>query len=198
MSVTVAPQLASLVQEAHVLRGIDMPIIRQIAQLGQPVLREEAKRIADPKDPAVQALIDDMMATVVDANGVGLAAPQVFESQSLFIIASSPNPRYPSAPDLEPIALINPEIVWASNEKEKGWEGCLSIPGLRGIVPRFRKIGVRYLTRTGELREDEFANFIARVFQHEYDHLQGVVFLDRMDSPTELVTEKEYLRLVSG
>lgn len=198
MSVTIAPQAAGLVQEVHVLRGRDMPIIRQIAQLGQPVLREEARRIADPKDPAVQALIDDMMATVVDANGVGLAAPQVFESKTLFIIASSPNPRYPSAPDLEPIALINPEIVWASNEKEKGWEGCLSIPGLRGIVPRFRKIGVRYLTRTGELREDEFANFVARVFQHEYDHLQGVVFLDRMDSPTELVTEKEYLRLVSG
>jgi len=175
-----------------------MPIIRQIAQLGQPVLRQQAQKISDPAHPAVQALIDDMLVTVADAHGVGLAAPQVFESLSLFVIASQPNPRYPNAPDLPPFALVNPEILWGSDEREKGWEGCLSIPGLRGIVPRYRKIGVRYLTREGELREEEFLGFPARIFQHEYDHLKGIVFLDRMDSPQELVTEKEYLRIVSG
>lgn len=175
-----------------------MPIIRQIAQLGQPVLRKVTRDIADPAHPEVQALIDDMLVTVDDAHGVGLAAPQVFESLSLFVIASQPNPRYPKAPDLPPFALINPELVWASDEKEKGWEGCLSIPGLRGIVPRQRKIGVRYLTRSGELREEEFSNFTARIFQHEFDHLKGIVFLDRMESPQELVTEKEYIRIVSG
>jgi peptide deformylase len=175
-----------------------MPIIRQIAQLGQPVLRKVAQNIEDPSHPSVQALIDDMLVTVADANGVGLAAPQVFQSLSLFVIASQPNPRYPQAPDLQPFALINPEIIWSSDEKEKGWEGCLSIPGLRGIVPRHRKVGVRYLTRDGELREDQFANFAARIFQHEFDHLKGIVFLDRMDGPQELVTEKEYLRIVSG
>lgn len=175
-----------------------MPIIRQIAQLGQPVLRHVVRNIEDPSHPTVQALIDDMLVTVADANGVGLAAPQVFQSLSLFIIASQPNPRYPQAPDLQPFALLNPEVIWSSDEKEKGWEGCLSIPGLRGIVPRHRKIGVRYLTRDGEMREEQFANFTARVFQHEFDHLKGIVFLDRMDGPQELVTEKEYLRIVSG
>lgn len=112
-----------------------MPVPRQIAQLGQPVLRGVGATVADPADPAVQALIDDMLVTVADANGVGIAAPQLFEPLSLFIVASHPNPRYPKAPQMEPTAMINPEIVWKSGEKEKGWEGCLSIPGLRGWCP---------------------------------------------------------------
>lgn len=171
-----------------------MPILRQIAQLGQPVLRMVAGEIADPGDATVQALIDDMLATVADANGVGLAAPQVFEPFSLFIVASRPNSRYPAAPVMEPAAMINPEILWMSDEKENGWEGCLSIPGLRGLVPRHRRIGVRYLTRTGEVREIEYADFLSRVFQHEFDHLQGVVFLDRVENTQNLMTEKEYQR----
>ena len=171
-----------------------MPILRQIAQLGQPILRGVAGKIVDAADPVVQALIDDMLVTVADANGVGIAAPQVFEPLSLFIVASRPNPRYPQAPEMEPTAMINPEILWLSEEKEKGWEGCLSIPGLRGLVPRHRRIGVRYLTRKGEVREEEYADFLARVFQHEFDHVQGMVFIDRVESTQELVTEKEYLR----
>jgi peptide deformylase len=171
-----------------------MPVLRQIAQLGQSVLRGVAGKIADPADPAVQALIDDMLVTVADANGVGIAAPQVFEPFSLFIVASRPNPRYPDAPDMEPTAMINPEILWVSDDKEKGWEGCLSIPGLRGLVPRHRRIGVRYLTREGKVCEDEYMGFLARVFQHEFDHVQGMVFIDRMESTRELMTEKEYLR----
>lgn len=171
-----------------------MPILRQIAQLGQPVLRGVAGKITDPTNPAVQALIEDMLVTVADANGVGIAAPQVFESLSLFIVASRPNPRYPNAPEAEPMAMINPEILWVSDEKEKGWEGCLSIPGLRGLVPRHRRIGMRYLTRAGEVREEEYGDFLARVFQHEFDHVQGMVFIDRVESTFELVTEKEYMR----
>ncbi|GAM08632.1 peptide deformylase 2 [Geobacter sp. OR-1] len=175
-----------------------MPILRQIAQLGQPVLRGVGAAVADPADPAVQALIDDMLVTVADANGVGIAAPQVFEPLSLFIVASHPNPRYPHAPQMEPTAMINPEIVWMSDEKEKGWEGCLSIPGLRGPVPRHRRIGVRYLTRSGELREEEYDGFLARVFQHEFDHVRGMVFIDRVEDTRELMTEKEYVRLMPG
>jgi len=171
-----------------------MPILRQIAQLGQPVLRGVAGKIADPGVSAIQTLIDDMLVTVADADGVGIAAPQVFEPLSLFIVASRPNRRYPAAPDMEPTAMINPEILWMSDEKEKGWEGCLSIPGLRGLVPRSRRIGVRYLTRKGVAREAEYADFLARVFQHEYDHVQGVVFIDRVESTRELITEKEYIR----
>jgi peptide deformylase len=173
-----------------------MAILRQIAQLGHPVLREKARTIADHKDPAIQALIEDMLVTVAEANGVGLAAPQVYEPVALFIMAVHPSPRYPKAPELEPFAMLNPELLWASEEMELGWEGCLSIPGMRGLVPRHRKIRVRYLTRGGELREQELEGFVARVFQHEFDHLNGIVFLDRTDS-RNLVTEREYLRLVS-
>ena len=174
------------------------PDVREIAQLGQPVLRGVAGMVADPADPALQALIDDMLATMADAEGVGIAAPQVFEPLSLFIVASRPNPRYPRAPLMEPTVMINPEILWASEEREKGWEGCLSIPGLRGVVPRHARIGVRYLDRAGVVREAEYEGFLARVFQHEFDHVRGMVFVDRVESTRELVTEKEYLRLVVG
>ncbi len=175
-----------------------MPILRQIAQLGQPVLRAVGGTITDPRDPLVQALIDDMLVTVADANGVGIAAPQVFESLSLFIVSAHPNPRYPHAPEMEPTAMINPELLWVSDEKENGWEGCLSIPGLRGLVSRHRRIGVRYLTRSGELREEEYADFPARVFQHEFDHVQGMVFIDRVESTLDLMTEKEYFRTLQN
>jgi peptide deformylase len=175
-----------------------MPILRQIAQLGQPVLRGVAGKVADPADPGIQALIDDLLVTVAEANGVGIAAPQVYEPLSLFIVASRPNQRYPHAPEMEPTVMINPEILWMSDDKEKGWEGCLSIPGLRGLVPRHRRIGMRYLTRAGEVREEEYADFLARVFQHEFDHVQGMVFIDRLESTQELVTEREYLRILQS
>jgi len=173
-----------------------MPIIRQIAQLGQPLLREVARMVADPCAPAIQALIEDMLVTVADASGVGIAAPQLFESLALFIVASRPNPRYPQAPLLEPTVMINPEILWVADTREMGWEGCLSIPGLRGLVPRSTRLGVRYLDREGNLREEEYADFPARVVQHEFDHLQGIVFIDRIESTRDLVTEKEYLRIL--
>jgi peptide deformylase len=173
-----------------------MAIIRQIAQLGHPVLREPTRTIADAGDPTVQTLIDDMLVTVADANGVGIAAPQVYQPLALFIVAVRSTPRYPDAPDTQPLAMLNPEILWSSEEMELGWEGCLSIPGIRGLVPRHREIRVRYLTRLGELREEEYQGFLARVFQHEFDHIKGMVFLDRAES-RNLVTEKEYLRLIS-
>ena len=173
-----------------------MAVIRQIAQLGQPVLREQGRLVEKPADAFVQALIDDMLVTVADANGVGIAAPQVYEQLALFIVAARPNPRYPESPEMEPVAMLNPELLWASEEMELGWEGCLSIPGIRGLVPRHRQIRIRYLTRSGELREDEWEGFLARIFQHEFDHIKGIVFLDRTDS-RHLVTEKEYLRMVS-
>jgi peptide deformylase len=174
-----------------------MPILRQIAQLGQPVLREPARPVVDPAEPAVQSLIDDLLATVAEVNGVGIAAPQVYEPLALFIVASWPNPRYPDAPEMAPTVVINPEIIWVSSEVKKVCEGCLSVPGIRGLVPRHRVIGVRYLTRTGEVREEEYRDFIARIFQHEFDHLQGLVFLDRVESSRELISEREYLRTAS-
>ena len=171
-----------------------MSILRQIAQLGHPILWEIARKIADPRIPLIQTLIDDMLVTVSDADGVGVAAPQVFESLSVFLVASRPNPRYPHAPLMEPTAMINPEILWLSDVMVKDWEGCLSIPGLRGLVPRHTRLGVRYLDRQGELREEEYADFTARVLQHEFDHLQGVLFIDRIESTRDLFSEKEYMR----
>lgn len=175
-----------------------MPILRQIAQLGQPILREVCRKITDPCTPDIQALIEDMLATMADADGVGIAAPQVFESLALFIVAPRPNPRYPQAPLMEPTAMINPEILWVSDTLEKGWEGCLSIPGLRGLVPRYRQLGVRYLDRQGRVQEAEYADFPARVFQHEFDHVQGIVFIDRVESTLDLLTDKEYLKIAQS
>ena len=175
-----------------------MAILRQIAQLGQPVLRRVAEKVADPTEQVVQSLIDDLLATVAEADGVGIAAPQVFEPLALFIVASRPNPRYPSAPEMAPAVMINPELLWHSDEQEKGWEGCLSIPGLRGLVPRYRRIGVRYLNRAGEVREEEYGDFLARIFQHEFDHVLGMVFLDRVEDSRDMVTEREYARIMQS
>lgn len=171
-----------------------MPILRQIAQLGHDVLRTPARPVELPASPALRAFADDLMATMLDLDGVGIAAPQVYESVQLFIVASRPNPRYPDAPAMEPEVVANPEIVWRSEELVKGWEGCLSIPGIRGFVPRHSKIRVRYRSLDGAVMEREFEGFVARVFQHEDDHLRGVVFLDRLESNRDIVTEKEFRR----
>jgi peptide deformylase len=169
-----------------------MPTLRQIAQLGHPVLRALAEPVALPLSAGSRALIDDMLATLREADGVGIAAPQVYEPLALFIVASRPNSRYPDAPSMEPEVIINPEIVDRSPETVKGWEGCLSIPGIRGLVPRHRRIRARYRTVEGVEIERDFVDFVARVFQHEDDHLRGIVFLDRLESTRDVVTEKEF------
>jgi peptide deformylase len=175
-----------------------MAKLLQIAQLGHPVLRKRADAVENIQDDSIQRLIDDLIATAVEANGVGIAAPQVYESYQIFIISSYPNPRYPNAPEMEPTAVINPEIVSHSDEVVKGWEGCLSIPGIRGLVPRYASITAKYTTRDGRREEREFIDFIARVFQHEYDHINGVVFLDRLETVRDIITEKEYQKLIYG
>ena len=169
-----------------------MAEILQIIQLGDPVLRSPAQLVNDIQDERIQKLIDDLIATVVQANGVGIAAPQVAESSRLFIVASRPNPRYPNAPVMEPTAMLNPRIVAHSTEVVKGWEGCLSIPGIRGWVPRYQAIEIEYTDRDGKLQKQELTDFVARIFQHEYDHLDGIVFLDRLESTQDIITEQEY------
>lgn len=175
-----------------------MAKLLQIAQLGHPVLRKKADSVENIQESSIQRLIDDLIATAVEANGVGIAAPQVYESHQIFIISSYPNPRYPNAPEMEPTAVINPEIISHSDEVVKGWEGCLSIPGIRGLVPRYTSITAKYTARDGRREEREFIDFIARVFQHEHDHLNGVVFLDRLESVRDIITEKEYQKLIYG
>jgi peptide deformylase len=116
----------------------------------------------------------------------------------VFILSIRPTPRYPHAPQMEPTAVINPEILWVADEREKDWEGCLSVPGIRGRVPRPTAIRVRYQGLDGAWVESEFSGFAARVFLHEHDHLEGLTWLDHVEDNRDIVTEKEYLRLIAG
>lgn len=167
----------------------------KIAELGNPILRKNTKEV-DIINSEILKLMEDMKYTVRQVSGVGLAAPQVHQSRRIFIIASKPNKRYPNAPKMEPEAIINPIIQSISDEKVKDWEGCLSIPGIRGLVPRAKSIEVEYTNQDGEKVHKQFDDFIARIFQHEYDHIEGIVFLDRLETTKDLVTEKEYQRII--
>jgi len=167
-----------------------------VYQLGNPKLREIAQPIADVGDREIQQLIDEMLATLKDSKGVGLAAPQIGRSLQLVIVASHPNQRYPNAPQMEPTAMINPQIIGHSVETEKGWEGCLSVPMLRGLVPRYREVEVEYTDRQGDRQTAKLTNFVARIFQHEYDHLEGKVFLDRVENTLDLASEAEYQNIL--
>jgi peptide deformylase len=163
-----------------------------IMQLGNPILRQQSTLIDNIHDQKIQKLIENLMATVAQANGVGIAAPQLAESHRLFIVASRPNARYPNAPEMAPTAMINPKIIAHSTEIVKGWEGCLSVPGIRGFVPRYQAIAVEYIDRNSNLQQQELTDFVARIFQHEYDHLDGILFVDRLESNQDMMTEQEY------
>jgi peptide deformylase len=163
-----------------------------ILQLGHPHLRKTSTTVPDIENSQFQAFIDSLIQHVIDVDGMGIAAPQVDVDKRLFIICCQPNSRYPTAPIMEPTVVINPEITWASVEMEKDWEGCLSLPGIRGLVARHQKIKVNYFSQSGEAIETEYSGFIARVFQHELDHLNGIVFLDRVDNTHEIMMEAEW------
>ena len=168
-----------------------------IAQLGNPILHQVARPIENFADLELQQLIDEMMASLQKNNGVGLAAPQVERSLQLLIVASRPNPRYPDAPTMRPTVMANPKILARSQAMEKGWEGCLSVPGIRGFVPRHQTIEVSYCDREGSHHQQVLEGFVARIFQHEFDHLEGFVFLDRVESNRDLISEAEYLKQLS-
>ena len=128
---------------------------------------------------------------------MGLAAPQIFHSYQILIISSKPNERYPHAPFMKDEIIINPKIIKKSKKKEKGWEGCLSIPAIRAQVPRYKKIKVKYTTINNEEKTQLFEDFIARVFQHEYDHLKGLVYLDRVEDTKDIISEDLYFKKIS-
>ncbi len=168
-----------------------------IVSVEDKIIRQVAESVISIDSMEVQQLIDDLMLTCLSSNGVGISAPQVFKSQRLFIMSSRPNKRYPHAPVMEPIAVINPVLAWKSEVVESDWEGCLSVKGVRGLVPRHIKIQVTYIDRHGLRVETEFTGFLARLFQHELDHLNGLVFTDRVKSKKDLISEEEYLTLIS-
>jgi peptide deformylase len=151
--------------------------ILKVSRLGHPVLRMEAQRVSPQllATPAVQKLIDDMMETMVEYYGVGLAAPQVHESLAIAVIESH-GPRG----DIPMTVLVNPDVTVLDEEMIEDWEGCLSIPDFRGRVPRWSKLRVDALDRKGQRIQVTADGFFARVIQHEFDHLMGKVYLDRM------------------
>jgi len=175
--------------------------ILKVARLGHPVLRAKARPLdkAEIRGAVVQKLIEDMMETMHEYHGVGLAAPQIHESVRLFVAALDQRPASdaedrPDEDDPEPIAIINPEITVVGTDVVEDWEGCLSIPDIRGRVPRAREIRVRGFDRRGERLDIRAQGFPARVIQHETDHLDGVLFFDRMTALDSLTFLEEYSR----
>lgn len=159
-----------------------MSIILPVAQRGEAILTLVATPIAETEFAStwLNALADAMQDTMFERNGVGIAAPQVYISKRVIIVASRPNPRYPDAPEMNAVVMVNPEVLSFSDETVLGEEGCLSVPDERGLVSRAQKITVRYRTLIGDSVESEFSGFPARIVQHEVDHLNGVLFLERL------------------
>jgi peptide deformylase len=166
--------------------------ILKVARMGHPVLRDRARLLdkKDLRDPLMQKLIDDMIDTMHEYHGVGLAAPQVHEGMRLFVALLDDDPDAKS----EATVIINPEIVPNGDQKEEGWEGCLSIPDIRGMVPRYTDITLKAVDRDGKPMQLRLKDFPARVVQHETDHLDGVLFFDRMNSMQSLTFMEEFSR----
>lgn len=170
--------------------------IRKIATLGHPVLREVARVVTREElaSPQVQAFIDDLVETMHDANGAGLAANQVYEPIRICAIEVRNNPRYPYKPNFPLTILVNPEVVPTTDDTFLNYEGCLSVPNLRGEVRRFTGVKVRAWDRHGKDVELDVKGLTAGTFQHEVDHLDGKVFLDRVEDTRSLATWADFER----
>ena len=159
--------------------------IMTIAQSGEAILNRQAKTVIT-FDQALVQLTENMIATMTAANGVGIAAPQVFSDLAVFIMHSKPNERYPSAPETSATVVINPRIIACSDEMELEVEGCLSIAGRRVEVLRHKTVNVQYQTVNGDIVNQQLSDFVARIFQHEFDHLQGITLLERINMADQL------------
>ncbi|MHA3083625.1 peptide deformylase [Acinetobacter sp. ANC 5383] len=159
-----------------------MSAILPVAQRGEAILTLEAAAVAQDElnSDWLKQLALAMQATMLARNGVGIAAPQVYISKRVIIVASRSNPRYPDAPDMSAVTMINPEIIEYSTETCFGEEGCLSVPEQREQVERAYAVKVRYLTLQGEQVEQFYQGFSARIVQHEIDHLNGILFVERL------------------
>ena len=168
----------------------------KVAKLGNPILRRIAKpidlKLLSASNGELQLLIDNMIDTMREEGGVGLAAPQVFQSLRLVVIECLSSERYSEAPDIPLTVLVNPSIKHYGVDTALGWEGCLSLKDLRGLVPRSKEITVEYFDREGNLVIIDAEGFLAVVLQHEIDHLDGKVFLDRMNDLSQLAYVEEF------
>lgn len=164
----------------------------KIAQIGEDVLRQPAIAVQanEFNSQPLTGFVGELLSTMQSANGVGIAAPQVFDPRAIMYIASRPNPRYPNAPEMQPTLLINPEITSQSNEEVKDWEGCLSVPGIRGCISRPDWVEVSYQDIQGHPHTKRFDGFVARIFLHEFDHLIGKTWLDHVDSSQDIMANE--------
>jgi peptide deformylase len=170
--------------------------IRKIASVGHPVLREHARELSKDElaSDEIQRFIDDLIETMRDANGAGLAANQVYEPIAICAIEVKDNPRYPYKPNIPLTVLVNPVIEKLTDETFDNYEGCLSVPNLRGLVPRCTHIRLKALDRRGQPIETEVRGLTAGTYQHEVDHLLGTLFLDRVENSRSLCTWAEFER----
>ena len=151
-------------------------MVRDVLRMGHPVLLQVARPVEAFGTPELAALLQDMRDTMAALDGAGLAAPQIGISLQVVIFGVASNPRYPDADDVPYTELLNPVLEPAGEEIEDGWEGCLSVPGMRGVVPRWKHLRYRGLTPSGEAVDRTVSGFHARVVQHECDHLMGILY----------------------
>jgi peptide deformylase len=151
-------------------------MIREVLRMGDPRLLARSQEIKEFGTPELQALLQDMRDTMAHLNGAGLAAPQIGVGLRVVIFGVHANPRYPDAEEVPDTVLINPVLEPMGAEMEEGWEGCLSVPGMRGVVPRYKRLRYRGVDENGRPFEREVADFHARVVQHEVDHLDGILY----------------------
>lgn len=170
--------------------------ILKVARLGHPILREVAHPVPPERirSTEIQRFIDDMVETMREYDGAGLAAPQVHTLRQIAVIEVDGNPRYPDAPGIPLTVVVNPVVTPLTEEIEDGWEGCLSVPDMRGMVPRYTAVRLQCYDREGERVDLVAKDFFARVIQHETDHLQGVVYVDRMRDLSTLSFIAEWKR----
>ncbi len=174
--------------------------ILKVARLGHPVLRQPARPLS-PEEilaPETQQFIDDLIETMREYDGAGLAANQVHVLKQIAVIEVQANPRYPDAPEIPLTVVINPVVTPLTDEMEDGWEGCLSVPDMRGVVPRHTAVRLEFHDREGARQVVDAKDFFARVAQHETDHLNGHVYLDRMRDLSTLSHIAEWQRYWLG
>lgn len=170
----------------------------EIVQLGNPILWMTADPVNDPTDQETRDLADSLIATMLESDAWGLAAPQLGQSRRLIVFRCYPTPRHPDAPVIEPKLMVNPRLISATLDAVAGWESCRSVPGLWGMVERPKGVHVEFTDVTGARREETYIGVLARIVQHETDHRDGVLYLDRVKSTRDLYAHTEMLKRCDG
>ena len=170
-----------------------------IVELGDPILRDKSELVVDPLSNEIKIIIEQMVTTLKQQKGIGIAAPQVGIKKQIFIVAPNQKVAFPYTNIETGLVVINPTIHPLSDQTTHEWEGCLSITGIRGYVPRQCNIMVEYTNALGEFKSETYSDFTGRIFLHEFDHLMGVVFLDRVeDTKKHIITDGFYSQMMES